>query len=130
MLSRGSSVTGSTIFSATLRPFLIASMQATAAPARRAASCRTVVSCGKFVRLASLFLLYGGAAYRAKIKRVTSHKKRPAFLANLPKQPGHVHRLWINFLSSPCLTAAFRMIHVRKTSMGSMIVFLTAPEVR
>ena len=124
MLSRGSSVTSSTIFSATLRPFLIASMQATAA------SCRTVVSFGKFVRLASLFLLYGGAARRAKIKRVTSHKKYPAFLANLPKQPGYVYRLWINFLSSPCLTAAFRMTHVRKASMGSMIVFLTAPEVR
>ena len=126
MLSRGSSVCGDIL---DVLPWITLDTVAVLRPNFPAMSTiRTRFPC--MAGAPSLFLLYGGAARRAKVKRVTSHKKHPAFLANLPKQPGYVYRLWINFLSSPCLTAAFRMTHVRKASMGSMIVFLTAPEVR
>ena len=40
------------------------------------------------------------------------------------------HRLWINFLSSPCFTAALSTTQVRNTSMGSIVVFFTRPEVK
>ena len=47
-----------------------------------------------------------------------------------PFDKGGFYLLWINFLSSPCFTAALSTTQVRNTSMGSIVVFFTRPEVK
>ena len=47
-----------------------------------------------------------------------------------PFSKGGFYLLWINFLSSPCFTAALSTTQVRNTSMGSIVVFFTRPEVK
>ena len=80
---------------------------------------------------------FSGAAY----SKHTLRHSRPSHLqpgrnpsGRLRRPPpfdkGGFYLLWINFLSSPCFTAALSTTQVRNTSMGSIVVFFTRPEVK
>lgn len=66
-------------------------------------------------------------------KKSKSHTllcKSMTLLLGPPSSKGGFYLLWINFLSSPCFTAALSTTQVRNTSMGSIVVFFTRPEVK
>lgn len=72
----------------------------------------------------------GQDAQRKKVKVILSCAKVWLLLLGPPSSKGGFYLLWINFLSSPCFTAALSTTQVRNTSMGSIVVFFTRPEVK
>ena len=72
----------------------------------------------------------GQDAQRKKVKVILSCTKVWLLLSGPPSFKGGFYLLWINFLSSPCFTAALSTTQVRNTSMGSIVVFFTRPEVK
>ena len=59
-----------------------------------------------------------------------SKQKIVQFLYHVKNRTIYHYLLCINFLSSPCFTAALSTTQVRNTSMGSIVVFFTRPEVK
>ena len=73
----------------------------------------------------------GQDAQRKKSKSHTFLCKSMTYtFGSTPPSKGGFYLLWINFLSSPCFTAALSTTQVRNTSMGSIVVFFTRPEVK
>lgn len=72
----------------------------------------------------------GQDAQRKKVKVILSCAKYDFYFWVYPPSKGGFYLLWINFLSSPCFTAALSTTQVRNTSMGSIVVFFTRPEVK